>query len=89
MHADGDERGERRSRTANGALMLRAEGAQARLFFRRSAFEAVLHRRFCGGSGILRRFRVFKAQKLVNGNAVELAQFNKLLQLRLRRAGIT
>ena len=84
MHADGDERGERHSRTADDLLVLHAEVAEAQLF-RLSCFGAVWRRHF---GGILLTFYVFQTEQLVDGNVVELRELDELGKLRLRGAAL-
>ena len=88
MHADGDERGERHGRhgrTADDLLVLYAEIAEAQLF-RGSFFGVALNRRF---GGILLGFGMLQTEQLVDGNGVELREFDELAKFRLRGAGIT
>ena len=85
MHADGDERGERHGRhdrTADDLLVLYAEIAEAQLF-RGSFFGVALNRRF---GGILLGFGMLQTEQLVDGNGVELREFDELAKLRLRGA---
>ena len=87
MHADGDERGERHGRhgrTADDLLVLYAEIAEAQLF-RGSFFGVALNRRF---GGILLGFGVLQTEQLVDGNGVELREFDELAKLRLRGAAL-
>ena len=85
MRADGDERGKRYSRAADDLLVLYAEIAEAQLF-RGSFFGVALNRRF---GGILLGFGMLQTEQLVDGNGVELREFDELAKLRLRGAGIT
>ena len=85
MHADGDERGERHGRTADDLLVLYAEIAEAQLF-RGSFFGVALNRRF---GGILLGFGMLQTEQLVDGNGVELREFDELAKLRLRGAPFT
>lgn len=82
VRADGDERGERYSRAADDLLMLYAEIAEAQLF-RGSFFGVALNRRF---GGILLGFGMLQTEQLVDGNGVELREFDELAKLRLRGA---
>jgi hypothetical protein len=84
MHADGDERGERHGRTADDLLVLYAEIAEAQLF-RGSFFGVALNRRF---GGILLGFGMLQTEQLVDGNGVELREFDELAKLRLRGAAL-
>ena len=84
MHADGDERGERHGRTADDLLVLYAEIAEAQLF-RGSFFGVALNRRF---GGILLGFGMLQTEQLVDGNGVELREFDELWKLRLRGAAL-
>lgn len=83
MHADGDERGERYDRTGGDLLVLYAEIAEAQLF-RGSFFGVALNRRF---GGILLGFGMLQTEQLIDGNGVELREFDELAKLRLRGAG--
>lgn len=85
MHADGDERGERHGRTADDLLVLYAEIAEAQLF-RGSFFGVALNRRF---GGILLGFGMLQTEQLIDGNGVELREFDELAKLRLRGAPFT
>lgn len=82
VRADGDERGERYSRAADDLLVLYAEIAEAQLF-RGSFFGVALNRRF---GGILLEFGMLQTEQLVDGNGVELREFDELAKLRLRGA---
>lgn len=87
MHADGDERGERHGRhgrTADDLLVLYAEIAEAQLF-RGSFFGVALNRRF---GGILLGFGMLQTEQLVDGNGVELREFDELAKFRLRGAAL-
>ena len=84
MHADGDERGERHGRTADDLLVLYTEIAEAQLF-RGSFFGVALNRRF---GGILLGFGMLQTEQLVDGNGVELREFDELAKLRLRGAAL-
>lgn len=91
MHADGDERGERHGRTADDLLVLRAEGAKVG-FGCGSVFGRVLRCTLGGGSGrgaVLLFFGMLQTEQLVDGNGVELREFDELAKLRLRGAPFT
>ena len=88
LHADGDERGERLGRTADDLLVLRAEGAKVG-FGCGSVFGRVLRCTLGGGSGrgaVLLFFGMLQTEQLVDGNGVELREFDELAKLRLRGA---
>jgi len=62
--------------------VLYAEIAEAQLF-RGSFFGVALNRRF---GGILLGFGMLQTEQLVDGNGVELREFDELAKLRLRGA---